>query len=48
MKLNNLSKNQLIGLYINKRKSLEDIARLYNVSRAAVYKKLKKLWLKYG
>ena len=41
-KLNDLNKENLTDLYINKKKSLEDIARLYKVSRIAVYKKLKK------
>jgi predicted DNA-binding protein YlxM (UPF0122 family) len=46
VKLNNLTKDRLINLYINDKKSLEDIARLYNVSRVAVYKKLKKFGIK--
>lgn len=41
-KLDNLTKDELVSLYINDRKSLEDIAIVYNVSRAAVYKRLKK------
>ena len=45
-KLFNLTKKQLINLYYNEKKSLEDIAKLYNVSRTAIYKKLKKYDLK--
>jgi predicted DNA-binding protein YlxM (UPF0122 family) len=41
-KLDNLTKDKLINLYINDRKSLEDIAKIYDVSRVAVYKKFKK------
>ena len=41
-KLDNLTKDELVSLYINDRKSLEDIAIVYNVSQAAVYKRLKK------
>jgi len=41
-KLNELTRDKLIGLYINDKKSLEDIAILYKVSRVAIYKKLKK------
>lgn len=41
-KLDNLTKDKLISLYTNDKKSLEDIAKVYNVSRAAVYKRLKK------
>lgn len=40
--LNSLTEDKLISLYINDKKSLEDIARLYMVSRTAVFKKLKK------
>lgn len=42
MKLNNLSKEELADLYINQKKSLGDIAKLYSTSRTAIYKKLKK------
>lgn len=45
-KLSNLTKEQLINLYCNEKKSLEDIAKLYTVSRTAIYKKLKKYGLK--
>ena len=41
MKLNKLSKDELINLYVHLKKSLGDIAKLYSVSRTAVYKKLK-------
>lgn len=41
-KLNELTKEKLYNLYVDEKKSLEDIARLYRVSRVAVYKKLKK------
>ena len=41
-KLNDLTKEGLASLYTDKKKSLEDIARLYKVSRVAVYKKLQK------
>jgi len=42
VKLYNLTKDKLISLYINDKKSLGDIAKLYIVSRTAVFKKLKK------
>lgn len=45
-KLDNLTKDKLISLYINDRKSLEDIAKIYNVSRVAVYKRLKNYAIK--
>ena len=45
-KLTRLSKEELVKLYIIERRSLEDIARLYNASRTAVYKKLRKLEIK--
>lgn len=45
-KLANLTKDKLIDLYINNKKSLEDIAKIYNVSRVAVYKRLKKYAVK--
>ncbi|MBL7151954.1 MAG: hypothetical protein ISS89_05170 [Candidatus Omnitrophica bacterium] len=45
-KLEKLTKDKLISLYINERKSLADIAKLYGVSRVAVYKKLKKCGIK--
>jgi len=41
-KLNGLTKDKLISLYLKEKRSLEDIARLHNVSRVAIYKKLKK------
>lgn len=41
-KLSELTKDKLISLYINDKKSLEDIAGLYKVSRVAIYKRLKK------
>lgn len=40
-KLANLTKEKLINLYLNERKSLGDIAKIYSVSRTAIYKKLK-------
>lgn len=46
-KLNNLTREELVNLYKNKKKSFGDIAKLYNVSRTAVYKKLKKYGLKH-
>ncbi len=46
VKLNSLDKHKLIDLYTNEKKSLEDISGLYNVSRVAVYKKLKKYGIK--
>jgi len=42
IKLNDLTKDKLTNLYIDGKKSLEDIARLYKVSRVAIYNKLKK------
>lgn len=45
-KLTLLTKEKLIQLYLIERKSLEDIGRLYNASRVAVYKKLKNLGIK--
>jgi len=45
-KLNELTKDKLINLYIDNRKSLEDIARLYGVSRTAIYKALKRYGIK--
>ena len=41
-KLDNLTKDILIDLYIKNKCSLGDIAKIYNVSRTAVYNKLKK------
>lgn len=41
-KLNNLTKGRLIDLYLKEEKSLDDIGKIYDVSRVAVYKKLKK------
>lgn len=41
-KLNNLTEPELVDLYLNQKKSLGDIARLYGVSRTAVHKKLNK------
>lgn len=46
IRLNDLTKEQLFNLYVNEKKSLGDIAKLYNVSRTAIYKKLKKYGLK--
>ena len=43
MKLEALNKETLSDLYVKNKKSLQDIANLYGVSRAAVCKKLKKL-----
>lgn len=45
-KLNNLSKENLSVLYLNNKKSLEEIALLYNVSKVAIYKKLKQYGIK--
>lgn len=45
-KLIELTTDKLASLYINERKSLGDIAKLYMVSRTAIYKKLKKLGIK--
>lgn len=45
-KLDDLNKTILTRLYIDDRKSLEDIAKNYNVSRVAIYKKLKSFALK--
>ena len=45
-KLNSLDKDKLIDLYINENKSLGDVARLYKVSRTAIYNKLKKYGIK--
>lgn len=45
-RLNNLTKEKLLNLYLTKKKSLGDIAKLYSVSRTAIYKKLKKYGLK--
>lgn len=45
-RLNSLAKDELISLYVDNKKSLEDIAKIYNVSRVAVYKKLKKYGIK--
>ncbi len=42
MKLRNLSKEILVNLYIRGKKSMDDIACLYGVSRVAIYKKIKK------
>jgi hypothetical protein len=42
-KLGNLTEETLSGLYGEQRKSLDDIAKLYGVSRVAIFKKLKKL-----
>jgi predicted DNA-binding protein YlxM (UPF0122 family) len=39
---NLLARDKLISLYLNDRKSLEDIAKLYGVSRVAIHKRLKK------
>lgn len=44
-KLDDLTRDKLIALYLTQNKSLEDIARIYNVSRTAVYKRLKKYGL---
>jgi len=41
MKLDNLTRAVLSDLYLTRKKSLQDIAGLYGVSRVAVYKKLK-------
>jgi len=41
-KLHNLDKGKLSSLYIDEKRSLDDIASIYSVSRAAIYKTLKK------
>ncbi|MBU2541242.1 MAG: hypothetical protein KJ593_05010 [Candidatus Omnitrophica bacterium] len=46
MKLNKLTKDKLISLYLRDSKSLQEIALLYNVSRVAIFKKLKKYGIK--
>jgi len=40
-KLTDLTKEKLISLYLNEKRSLGDIAKIYGVSRTAIYKKLK-------
>lgn len=45
-KLSDLSKKQLRDLYVNKKMSLNDIGRLYKVTRQAVYRRLKKYNIK--
>jgi len=45
-KLQDLTKEGLIALYIDEKRSLEDIGKLYGVSRVAVYDKLKKFDIK--
>jgi len=46
VKLAKLTKEKLLVLYKKERKSLEDIGRLYGVSRSAIFKKLKKFNIK--
>jgi predicted DNA-binding protein YlxM (UPF0122 family) len=46
MRLNKLTEPELIELYVDKKNSLGDIAKLYGVSRTAIYKKLKKYGIK--
>lgn len=41
-KLSRLTKEKLIFQYINEKMSLEDIGKIYGVSRVAIYKKIKK------
>jgi len=41
-KLSALTKEVLISRYVNEKLSLEDIGKIYGVSRVAIYKKLKK------
>ena len=41
VKLNNLTEYELVDLYTSQKKSLGDIAKLYEVSRTAVFRKLK-------
>lgn len=44
-KLHSLTKEKLIDLYINEKKSLDDIATIYNTSRTAIYRqKTKNGW----
>lgn len=45
-KLNNLTREGLVKLYLDEKKSLGDIGRIYNVSRTAIYKKLSKYGIK--
>lgn len=45
-KLADLTKDKLVNLYLNEKMSLGDIAKTYNVSRVAVYKKVKKFAIK--
>lgn len=45
-KLDNLTEEKLIDLYVTNKRSLEDIGKIYGVSRVAVYKKLKKYGIK--
>ncbi|MDO8662686.1 MAG: LAGLIDADG family homing endonuclease [Candidatus Omnitrophota bacterium] len=40
-KLSDLSKEKLTSLYLNEKKSMGDIAKIYGVSRTAIYKRLK-------
>jgi len=40
-KLANLTKEKLISLYLNEKRSLGDIAKIYSVSRTAIYRRLK-------
>ncbi|HOU36760.1 MAG TPA: LAGLIDADG family homing endonuclease [Candidatus Omnitrophota bacterium] len=46
MKLNSLTVEVLNDLYVNRKKSLQDIADMYNVSRVAIYKKLKQFGIR--
>lgn len=41
-KLKKLTEYELVDLYLNQKKSLGDIAKLHEVSRTAIYRKLKK------
>lgn len=45
-RLYDLTKDKLFDLYEKEKRSLGDIARLYRVSRTAIYKKLKKYGIK--
>ena len=45
-KLAKLTEENLVRLYVEGKKSLEDIAELYGVSRVAIFKKLKKFHIK--
>lgn len=45
-RLNSLTKDKLVELYVNDKRSLDDIAKLYSVSKTSIYKRLKKYSVK--